>query len=141
MCRFIIRLRSLPEKSGQGLLEYALILSLVSIVVLVGLALVGPVLNSAYCQVIRELPGTGKACTEDIVVIFKADYKTDPERVHIDARSNGDYFPGTILTASPGGVMEAKAHHYHLEFLLSGCPCEVTITSSAGGIAFVEVGP
>jgi pilus assembly protein Flp/PilA len=147
LSRFIYHIRSLPDRSGQGLIEYALILSLVSIVVLVVLALVGPVINSVYCQVIRELPGTGNACGEDVVAIKNAEYHYNDnpleESVHLDMWSNGDYFPDTILTASPGGVMEARAHHYHLDILLSGCHCKqtITITSSAGGFATVEVGP
>jgi Flp pilus assembly pilin Flp len=138
------------------MIEYALILSLVAIVVMVVLALVGPVINSVYCEVIRELPGKANACGDDVVdvvAIKQAEYYYNEvlleesvhieESVHLDMWSNGDYFPDTILTASPGGVMEARAHHYHLDILLSGCHCKqtITITSSAGGFATVEVGP
>jgi Flp pilus assembly pilin Flp len=132
------------------MIEYALILSLVAIVVMFVLALVGPVINSVYCEVIRELPGKANACGDDVVDVVAIkqavyNYIEVPleESVHLDMWSNGDYFLDTILTASPGGVMEARAHHYHLDILLSGCHCKqtITITSSAGGFATVEVGP
>ena len=145
MVPFTHRALPLPKEHGQGLLEYALILSLVAVLVIVALAVVGTSIEAAYCQIISQFPGSENHCSVDsvdVVVITRADYNdTEPPKLHIDATSDGDYHPDVTLTASPGGVMDARAHHYHLDFTLSGCPCEVTITSSEGGSASVTVGP
>ena len=140
MFRFTRRALPLPEKRGQGLVEYALILSLVAIVVIVAPAVMGPAINAVYCQVISQFPGTGGFCVVDVVVIKNADYDSDKLELHLDVTSNGDYNPGTTLSASPGGVMQAKNHHYHLRYSLLDCPCDVTVTSSAGGAVSVTVG-
>lgn len=44
------------SESGQGLVEYALILILIALVVIVALALIGPTLVSAYQNVIQNIP-------------------------------------------------------------------------------------
>jgi pilus assembly protein Flp/PilA len=44
-----------PNEEGQGLVEYALILVLVSIVVLAILILVGPALGNVYSNVMTNL--------------------------------------------------------------------------------------
>ena len=75
------------------------------------------------------------------IAITKANYDSDEEELHLDATYDGDYDSTVTLTASPGGVMEAKSDHYHREIALTGCPCTVTVTSSQGGSATVEVGP
>jgi pilus assembly protein Flp/PilA len=141
---FTHRALPLPDERGQGLIEYALILSLVAIVILVALTMMGSAVNTAYCQVISQFPGAEDPCEEkvtDVVAIKNAEYITGSQELHIDALSNGDYSPAVTLTASPGGVMEAKAHHYHAQYFLPGCPCEVTVTSSVGGSISITVGP
>jgi hypothetical protein len=80
-------------------------------------------------------------CATDVVEIYRANYDSGDEELHLDAWSDGDYNPDVTLTASPGGVMEARSDHYHLRFDLSGCPCTVTVTSSAGGSDSTVVGP
>ena len=104
------------------------------------LAVMGPAINAVYCDVISPFPGTGGSCINDEVVITEAKYHSDTKVLHIDATSNGVYDPTTTLTVSPGGVMVEKGDHYHLEYSLPGCPCQVTVTSSAGGAASVNVG-
>ena len=140
MIPFTHRILPLPEERGQGLLEYALILSLVAVLVIAALAVVGTSIESVYCEIISQFPGSENPCTADEAVIIKADYDPGLQTLHIDATSDGDYHPDVTLTVSPGGVMEAKTHHYHLDYSLPGCPCEVTVTSSAGGSASVTVG-
>lgn len=44
-----------PHEEGQGLVEYALILALVSIVVLVILLVMGPAIGNVYSGVIADL--------------------------------------------------------------------------------------
>ena len=45
----------MPREEGQGLVEYALILVLVAIAVLVILALVGPTVGNMFSNVIRNV--------------------------------------------------------------------------------------
>jgi pilus assembly protein Flp/PilA len=45
----------LPREEGQGLVEYALILILVSIVMIAILAILGPVIGNLYSNIIQEL--------------------------------------------------------------------------------------
>ena len=44
-----------PREEGQGLVEYALILILVSIVMIAILAILGPVIGNLYSNIIQEL--------------------------------------------------------------------------------------
>lgn len=141
MIPFTHRTLPLPEERGQGLTEYGLILSLVAVLVIFALALLGSSVKTVYCQVISQFPGSENPCSDDFVVVIKADYNPDTQELHLDVTSDGDYDPAVTLTASPGGVMEERSHHYHLDYSLTGCPCEVTIISSAGGSSSVTVGP
>ncbi len=44
-----------PKEMGQGLVEYALILSLVAIVVIAALMLLGPVIGNAFSTINKSL--------------------------------------------------------------------------------------
>ncbi len=129
------------SEGGQGLVEYSMILVLVAIVVMVVLLLLGPSIGNVFSQVVDELNMLDGE-NNDVVVITKADYTSGtPPMLHLDATSDGVWDASVILTASPGGVMEQAGSHYHLEYSLEECPCDVTVTSSAGGSATVTVGP
>ena len=45
----------LPREHGQGLVEYALILMLVAIVVIVILAVLGPAIGNAYSEIVATI--------------------------------------------------------------------------------------
>ena len=45
----------IPREFGQGLVEYALILTLVALLVLAILALLGPAIGGTFSQIIRSL--------------------------------------------------------------------------------------
>ena len=47
------------HEKGQGLVEYALIMVLVSLVVIVVMSLLGPSISNVYCQVLSDL---GQEC-------------------------------------------------------------------------------
>jgi pilus assembly protein Flp/PilA len=128
-----------PDSRGQGLVEYALVLTLVSIVVIATLILLGPTVGNVFSQVSAALSVTGTGSS--IVAITRSDYDSDEGKLHLDATVDGDYSPTVTLTASPGGVLEERAGHYHRDIILSGCPCTVIVTSSTGGTASVTVGP
>jgi pilus assembly protein Flp/PilA len=44
-----------PEVKGQGLLEYALILMLVALIVIVILALLGPAVGNMYSNIVPKI--------------------------------------------------------------------------------------
>jgi pilus assembly protein Flp/PilA len=44
-----------PRETGQGLVEYALILVLIAIVVIVVLVLVGPAVGNMFSNVVKKL--------------------------------------------------------------------------------------
>ncbi|MHC1784608.1 MAG: Flp family type IVb pilin [Anaerolineaceae bacterium] len=44
-----------PEENGQGLIEYALIITLVTLIVIIMLTLLGPAIRNAYSNVIQGL--------------------------------------------------------------------------------------
>jgi len=44
-----------PREEGQGLVEYALILVLVALLVIVGLSLVGPSIGNIFSNVVQQL--------------------------------------------------------------------------------------
>lgn len=48
----------LPRETGQGLVEYALILVLVAVVVIAILAILGPQIANIFSQVTNGLTGT-----------------------------------------------------------------------------------
>jgi pilus assembly protein Flp/PilA len=45
-----------PKENGQGLVEYAIILSFVAIVVIVVVRMLGPQLGETYSSINRSLP-------------------------------------------------------------------------------------
>jgi len=128
------------SEGGQGLVEYALILVLVALVVIVVLSLLGPSIGNVFSNVVDELNMLGGG-NNYLVVITRADYDSGSQTLHLDATSDGVYDPSVTLTASPGGVMGQAGNHYCLNYSLTGCPCAVTVTSSEGGSATVTVGP
>lgn len=140
-----LRKLQLVKEDGQGLIEYALILVLVAVVVIAILLVMGPTVGNVFSNIVRNLERTGISIElpggGDTVVITKADYNSGDQKLKLRATSDGGADPGITLTASPGGVMERESTYYKLEFNLSGCPCNVTVTSSGGGSDSVTVGP
>lgn len=128
-------------EKGQGLVEYALILVLVAVVSIAVLLTLGPQVGQVFSKIVTQLQTTGVVGGGDVVAITKSTYNSSSHKLHLDATSDGSFNPSASLTASPGGAMETKSDHYHLNYTLTGCPCTVTVTSSQGGSASVTVGP
>ena len=128
------------SEGGQGLVEYALILVLVALVVIVVLSLLGPSIGNVFSNVVDKLDILGGG-NNNIVAITRADYNSGLQTLHLDATSDGVYDPAVTMTASPGGVMVQAGNHYCLNYSLTGCPCIVTVTSSEGDSSTVTVGP
>lgn len=132
-----------PSDRGQGLIEYALVLTLVAIVVVAVLTLLGPTIANVFSQVSAGLGSTDVGGSGGATVaITRSDYDSTRQELHMHATVNGGHDPGITLTSSPGGVLQPHSGHghYHILFGLAGCPCTVTVTSSAGGSASVTVG-
>jgi pilus assembly protein Flp/PilA len=53
--REVIQVLELGNETGQGLVEYALILVLVAMIVLAILLLLGPVIGNAFSRIVSEL--------------------------------------------------------------------------------------
>ena len=128
------------SEGGQGLVEYALILVLIALVVIVVLSLLGPSIGNVFSNIVDKLDVLGGG-NSYVVAITRADYDSGLQTLHLDATSGGVYDPAVTLTASPGGVMVQAGNHYHLDYSLIGCPCLVTVTSSEGDSGTVTVGP
>jgi pilus assembly protein Flp/PilA len=47
----------LPREEGQGLVEYALIIVLIAIVVLVAIRLLGPIIGNVFSSIANALSG------------------------------------------------------------------------------------
>ena len=45
----------LPREEGQGLVEYAMIISLVAIIVIVVLAILGPAIGNIFSNVVNQI--------------------------------------------------------------------------------------
>ena len=135
---------------GQGLVEYSIILALLALAVIAVLVVFGPRVGNIFSETTNAFNKDRKESVVepavepaeepvDIISISQVDY--NGYNAHIDAQVNGGSDPSITLTASPGGPMEIVDLHYHIIFPLLNCPCEVTITSSAGGSTTVMVGP
>jgi len=135
----MIIVRGSARDSGQGLVEYALLLLLVAIVLVAAVTVFGDQLGDTYCRINSALPWSTTGNCD--LAITRSDYDSGLQELHLHATVNGGYDPAVTVTAVPGGVMQAAVDHYHLRFNLSGCPCTVTVTSSSGGSASVTVGP
>ncbi len=131
-----------PADSGQGLVEYALILTLVAVVVIITLNVLGSAVSNVFCQVNAGLSGANPIGCD--VQIMRADYDSQQQTLHLDARVGGTYDPTIQLTLTPGGPMQGRPSnsYYHITGVhLTGCPCTVKVTSNVGGSATVTVGP
>ncbi len=123
---------------GQGLVEYALLLMLVSLVVTATLTLFAPGVKNAYCQVMVTLnPDTSDYCTGGITPL------------------NANYFPGSqtlrILAKLPQGSeaelsvdgvpMQRLGSSNVFKYVITTAvpPSTIIITSNEGGIITVDV--
>lgn len=105
---------------GQGLVEYALIMVLVAVVVMVALVLLGPALSGVYCNVIQELNPNSNCTTAAAVApeeqgdeeqqpqsgIVSASYNcVSDERIQFHAYYGSDvspFYASSIYQCAPG---------------------------------------
>jgi len=55
------------QERGQGLVEYSLILVLVAVVTIVVLAVMGPAISDAYCEMVVALGGSCDSGGEEVI--------------------------------------------------------------------------
>jgi pilus assembly protein Flp/PilA len=97
-----------PDEAGQGLVEYALILVLVSIVVIGILLVMGPAISQVYCQVVNALePGSCGVITAHSVTVtgnIKIDVTVKEDAIVQVTLKDNDPAKGTTVTqaCTPG---------------------------------------
>ena len=123
------------KQAGQGLIEYTLILILVSLAAVAILSLLGPSIRDVYAEIHDNLAGI----LHEQLTITQAVYNPNSHMVRLRATINGGV-DGTIdLTATPGGAMNRGDDFYHLNITGASCPCTITISSSTGSATSVTV--
>lgn len=81
------------SERGQSLVEYAKVITLISVLAVVTLGVLGLGLSDTYCQIASELDvsGEGEACLADVLPrpsILKAKY--DPNKQELDLVAKAD---------------------------------------------------
>ena len=123
---------------GQGLVEYALLLALVSVVVIGFLSQLSTEVNDAICEIVTTLRqgDEQEECDGIGVDIVSSNY--DGSSVTIHATFDGGYDNSVTLTAHPGGTMSRVGNEYVITFAHS-CPCDVRIASDSGSFEIVHL--
>jgi pilus assembly protein Flp/PilA len=134
------------KERGQGLVEYALILVLVSIVVITMLSFLGTSINDIFQRVADALQGQH-------VSVLQAVYFPNADKIDIRAHYRNGYDANVTLTiAKDGGTAVPMARWdnwaAHPELTPTygrsfenptGCPCTFTITDPDGNTKTVIV--
>jgi len=118
---------SFPTQKGQGLVEYALIMVLVSVVVIGALTVVGPQVGNVFSEIIDIFPGAaspaepipapteepfGYLSPSEAKNAFCATYLgTDHMHVHYN-ETTGRYIGWTNLVAIPAGFTFGSTQLY-----------------------------
>lgn len=116
------------RENGQGLVEYALILVLVSITVIAALSLLGTSVNDVFYQVTSAL----KPSKIDLVRA----HHWENSKVIIEVTYEGGYDSSIVLT-TPYGTMSKWKNSYGLDLPhgtidTTSCPCTIWVESNTG---------
>jgi len=126
------------SERGQGLVEYALLLVLTSLVVTVTLALVGPGVKRVYCQtMVRLNPATSDYCAGGITPL-NANYSPGSQKLHIMAKLPQGSEAKLFVNGEP---MQRQGSSNVFKYVTTTAepPSFVTITSNNGGVITVDV--
>jgi Flp pilus assembly pilin Flp len=125
------------SERGQGLIEYALIMILASLVATVTLVLLGPAVKNVYCSIIEVFdPWAIGECIEVFeVTILNTQYNPDTQELRLMAKAPKDCEEDLIIQGY--GTMERVGSSYVFKktMLLGSQPSEVTIGDDACGWA------
>lgn len=109
---------------GQGLVEYALGITLVGMVATVSLALLGPGINDAYCDAIQTLnPDLASGCS-GITILF-AKYNAAKTELDIQAKAPKDCSEDLIVKDL--GPMIRQGESYVFKYTGSLTPPPTTV--------------
>ena len=125
------------REQGQALVEYALILVLVSLVATITLSLVGPALKDVFCDVVLTIqPGGTDAC--GVVRILNAHYSGDELKVMAKVPPGS---PATLTLIGYGPmVRQGTSHVFKLHITIPPPPpSTVTVQSSEGDSETIDV--
>ena len=131
-----LNLRRTSEQ-GQALVEYALIMVLVSMIAIITLALLGPAVKDVFCDVVLTIqPGGTDAC--GIVRVLNAHYSGGELMVMAKVPPGS---PATLTLIGYGPmVRQGTSHVYKLHIIVPNPPpSTVTVKSSEGISVTIEV--
>lgn len=121
----------LKGKKGQGLVEYALILVLVAIVVMIILALLGPAIGNVFSNIVAALEdvGGGSNRVTGVSVSYTPPSGPAQSRLRVTVSVSGT----TDVTLS-GTVSGTRANcSGSCQFTFTGVPSSGSVTASGGG--------
>ena len=123
---------------GQGLVEYALLLMLVSLVVTGTLTLFVPGVKNAYCQVMVRLnPDIRDYCAGGITPV-NANYSPGSQKLHILAKLPQGSDAELFVDGQPMQRLGSSTV-FKIVITTADPPSTVTITSNEGGKITVDV--
>ena len=125
------------REQGQALVEYALIMVLVSLVATITLSLVGPALKDVFCDIVLTIqPGGTDEC--GVVRVLNAHYSGDELMVMAKIPPNSS---ATLTLIGYGPmVRQGTSHVFKLHITVAPPPpSTVTVTSSEGISVAIDV--
>jgi hypothetical protein len=125
------------SEQGQGLIEYALIMILASLVATVSLVVMGPSVKNVYCSVIEVFDPLASA---ECMVVFEVtilNTKYDPDKGELNLMAKAPKDCEEDLIVQGYGTMERAGSSWVFKKTMSvgSLPSEVTIGNDACGWA------
>jgi hypothetical protein len=135
--------RSKKTERGQGLVEYALGLVLVSLVATVSLALMGDSVKQVYCSAVRTLDPATECTPIDTLAptILNTHYDEDNDELRITAKAADDCPENLIVQWSGNSYeMTRQGSSYVFKTTIEHPPSEVQVGHNSCGWTTVDVG-
>lgn len=119
---------------GQGLVEFALVLVLVAVAVIIALTAVGDALKEVLCETSSAVGAdTSEIVDCDYIDVVRTNYQRRRDRVVIVVKYMGDDYKEVTLHAFPGGPMDQRnKRKWRIVLEDQHCPCTYTVRASNG---------